>query len=213
MRVLLVDDHRIMRDGLRAILTREPDVEVVGEAADGREAVTQAVALGPDIVVMDISMGGLNGLDATRRVLEARPKTRVICLSMHSDRRYVHAMFEAGAVGYLLKNVAAAELIQALRVVSRGQTYVSPAVADVVVEGLRSEGASGPSPPLALTARERELLQLLAEGLTSKEAAARMGIAVSTVETYRKQIMDKLGLRSVAELTKYALRHGITSLD
>lgn len=211
MNVLLVDDHAIVREGLRAILEREPDMRVVGEGADGAGAVAQAVALRPDVVVMDVSMAGLNGVEATRRILHALPRARVVALSMHVDRQYVYAMFEAGAAGYVPKNVASEELIRALRVVAAGGSYVSPAIVGVAVEALR--GARPAAPGAALTAREREVLQLLAEGHTSKEIAERMRIALSTVETYRRHIMEKLDLRSIAALTKYAVRRGYTSVD
>ncbi len=213
MRVFLADDHTILREGLRALLAREADVTVVGEAADGRDALTQVLALRPDVVVMDISMPGLNGVEATRRVVEALPRTKVIGLSMHADRRYVQAMFEAGAVGYLLKNAASDELLHALRVVVEGRRYVSPALTDVLVEVLRSAPPESALVSSALTAREREVLQLLSEGHTSKEIAERMAIALSTVETHRRQIMLKLDLHSIAELTRYAIRNGVTSID
>lgn len=214
MRVLLVDDHALMRAGLRAVLEREADVRVVGEAADGREAVAKAVALAPDVVVMDVAMPGLNGVEATRRLRDASPGARVIGLSMHADRRYVRAMFEAGAVGYLLKDSAPVELLAALRAVAERRTYVSPAIAGAVVEGFLRGDAAGRAPSAPeLSPRERETLQLLAEGKTSKEVAASLDIAVSTVETHRRQIMAKLGLHTMAELTKYAIRHGLTSLD
>jgi DNA-binding NarL/FixJ family response regulator len=214
VRILLADDHKMMRDGLRAVLEREPDMEVVGEASDGHGAIEQAVLLSPDVVVMDISMPGLNGVEATRRITEAQPGTKVVGLSINTDRRYVKAMFEAGAVGYLLKNAASDELIRALRVVVAHQHYVSPAIAGAVVEGfLRPDAAAQPASPAELSSREREVLQLLAEGKSSKEVAQRLGVAVSTVETYRRQITLKLGIHSVAELTKYAIRHGLTSVD
>lgn len=211
MKILLVDDHKMMRDGLRAILVRA-GIGVIGEAADGFEAVELADALQPSIVVMDISMPGLNGIDATRLMLAKRPELRVIALSMNSDRRYVSAMFKAGAVGYLLKNSASDELIQALRAVSEGLTYVSPAIAGAVVVDWMTPGtaASGEKP---LSTREREVLQLLAEGHSSKAIAKRLGIAVPTIESHRRQIMGKLKLRSIAELTKFAIREGITSLE
>jgi DNA-binding NarL/FixJ family response regulator len=217
MKILLVDDHKMMRDGLRAVLEREPDMKVVGEAADGHEAVERADALAPDAVVMDISMPGLNGIEATRRIVASHPGMKVLGLSINTDRRYVRAIFEAGAVGYLIKNAASDELIQALRVVAQGQHYVSPAVAGTVVEGFVRRDAEGPpsaqASPAELTSREREVLQLIAEGKTSKDMAQRLGVAVSTVETYRRGIATKLGITSVAELTKYAIRHGLTSVD
>ena len=184
MKVLLVDDHEMMRDGLRALLEREPDMHVVGEAGDGYQAIEQANVASPDVVVMDISMPGLNGIEATRRIVEAHPQMKVLALSMNNDRRYVRALFEAGAVGYLLKNAASNELIQALRVVGRNQHYVSPAIADAVVEGfVRRDASEASVTPAELSSREREVLQLLAEGKTSKEIAEHLGVAVSTVET------------------------------
>lgn len=221
MRVLLVDDHAMMRDGLRAIL-ETAGLEVVGEAANGREAVAVAHHVRPDLVIMDISMPDLNGVDATRRLVIELPGTKVIALSMNSDRRYVLAMFTAGAAGYLLKSSASEELIRAVRAVACGQKYVSPAIAGIVVDNLvsgehpSSSPATGTPPNFPavkpLSAREREVLQLLAEGSSSKEIAARLHVAVPTIESHRRQIMDKLGLRTIAELTKYAIREGLTSL-
>lgn len=221
MRILLADDHQMMRDGLRAIL-EGAGMSVVGEAASGREAVALAQSVNPDVVVMDISMPDLNGIDATWRLASEMPEIKVIGLSMNSDRRYVIAMFAAGAVGYLLKSSAAEELIRAVKAVACGQKYVSPAIAGIVLDNLvgRADVAASRSrtPPSfaavkPLTSREREVLQLLAEGRSSKEMAQSLNVAVTTVETHRRQIMDKLGLRTVAELTKYAIREGLTSLD
>jgi two-component system response regulator NreC len=200
MRVLIADDHKMMRDGLRAVLEKA-GIVVCGEAAEGFEAVELAQSLQPQIIVMDISMPLLNGIDATRQVLAKCADVRVIALSMNSDRRYVTAMFKAGAVGYLLKNSAADELIQALHAVADGLTYVSPTVAATVVVDK------------PLSAREREVLQLLAEGNSSKDIAKLLGVAVPTIETHRRQIMGKLKLHSIAELTKFAIREGLTSLD
>ena len=202
MRILVVDDHGLMRDGLRALLAREPDLEVAGDAADGHEAVALAASLRPDVVLMDVCMPGLDGVEATRRIVEARPATRVLGLSMHADRTYVHGMFAAGATGYVLKSAAPKELFEAIRAVHAARRYVSPGIAGA---------PDGPRP--ALAARELEVLRLLADGKSSKEVAAELGLAVSTVETYRRQIMAKLDLHSVAELTKYALRHGLTAID
>jgi DNA-binding NarL/FixJ family response regulator len=211
MRVLIADDHKMMRDGLRAVLEKA-GIVVSGEAANGFEAVELAQTLLPQIVVMDISMPGLNGIDATRLLLARSTEVRVIALSMNSDRRYVAAMFKAGAVGYLLKNSASDELIQALHAVAEGLTYVSPAIAaTVVVDWMAPQAAIAADKPLST--REREVLQLLAEGNSSKDIAKRLGVAVPTIETHRRQIMGKLKLHSIAELTKFAIREGLTSLD
>lgn len=211
MKVMLVDDHKMMRDGLRAVLERE-GIEVVGEAENGLEALAEAKRLQPDVMVIDIAMPVLNGIDATRRLVAELPDLKVIALTMNADRRYVVAMFEAGAVGYLLKRAASDELLLALRAAVRGETYVSPAVAGELV----SHALAGPSHAKTqkpLSPREREVLQLLAEGKASKEIASLLCIALPTVETHRRQLMDKLSLRSIAELTKYAIREGITSID
>lgn len=214
MKILLVDDHQIIRDGLRAILEKRDDMTVTGEAANGHDAIALVEKLCPDVVIVDVSMPGLKGIDATRRITGAHTAVKVIGLSMNLDRRYVLAMLAAGAVGYLLKNAAAEELIRALHAVAAGQTYLSPEISGSVVEGLlRGQGPHEQDPPRALSTREREVLQLLAEGRTSKDIGQHLHIAVATVETHRRQIMDKLHLRSVAELTKYAVREGITSLD
>jgi len=214
MNILVVDDHQLMRDGLRALLERETDLHVVGEAADGQEALELAPKLRPDLVLMDVSMPGLNGIEATRRLCALMPRARVVGLSMNADRRYVHAMFEAGAWGYLLKSSASDELIRAIRAVARDEKYVSPAIAGIVVDALVGGPNAVTSNPLAsLSTREREVLQLIAEGMTSKEIATRLGLAASTVETHRKQVSAKLGLHSVAELTKLAIRAGLTSVE
>jgi DNA-binding NarL/FixJ family response regulator len=213
LRILLADDHKMMRDGLKAILEAKGFV-VEGEAATGREAVALASELKPELVIMDISMPELNGIDATRRLVEELPGIKVLALSMNSDRRYVVAMFEVGAVGYLLKNSAADELIEAVRAVALGHRYVSPAIAGIVVDRLLdAEKGVRPMSDRVLSPREREVLQLLAEGKPSKEIATRLGVSVSTVETHRRQIMNKLKLHTIAELTKYALREGLTSID
>lgn len=209
-RILLVDDHQIMREGLRAILESHAEIDVVGEARDGHAALALAHATRPDVIVMDVTMRGLNGIDATRRILAELPETRILGLSMHSDRRSVLAMLSAGAVGYLLKDTAAADLLRAIAAVIAGDIYLSPTISGIVVEtALHSAQASDVG---ALSGREREVLQLLAEGLTSKAIGVKLRIASTTVETHRRQIMDKLKLRTVAELTKYAVREGLTPL-
>jgi DNA-binding NarL/FixJ family response regulator len=214
MKVLLVDDHKIIRDGLRAILEKQPEIEVVGEAADGHEAILCARTVSPDVIVMDVSMRGLNGIDATARIVSELPGIKVIGLSMNSDRRYVLAMLAAGAGGYMLKDAASQELIRALRTVAAGHTYLSPEITGIVIDtavhGSRSAEAD---PAGTLSTREREVLQLLAEGRTSKDIGAQLHIAVTTVDTHRRQIMCKLKLRTIAELTKFAIREGLTPLD
>lgn len=219
MRILLCDDHRLMREGLRAILEKA-GLTVVGEAENGRDGVELTRQLRPDVVLMDISMPDLNGIDATRLLVEELPATKVIGLSMNSDRRYVATMFGAGAVGYLLKSSASEELIRAVHAVANNLKYVSPSVAGTFIDDymahaepaqfLANEAPLAAAKPLSL--REREVLQLLAEGKSSKEIAARLNIAATTVESHRRQIMDKLNLRTIAELTKYAVREGLTSL-
>jgi DNA-binding NarL/FixJ family response regulator len=210
-RLLLVDDHALVRAGLRSLL-ESAGFEVVGEAADGREAVSVALRTRPEVVVMDVVMPVLNGVDATRRLVGELPGVRVIGLSGFTDERSVVAMFEAGARGYLLKDSLSDELIEAVRAVAGGLDYVSPVIASVVVQRVVASGESTTDEcPLSL--REREVLQLLAEGRTSKQIASSLSLAVPTVETHRRQIMEKLGLRNVAELTKYAIRAGLTSLE
>jgi DNA-binding NarL/FixJ family response regulator len=212
--ILLVDDHQMMREGLRAVLEQEPDLHVAGEAADGRAALEACDRLQPDVVVMDVGMPGLDGIEATRQLQSRAPRARVVALSMNADRRYVQAMLSAGAWAYLVKSAASDELIRALRAVSHGEKYVSPAVAGAAVDALGGGSAAVRADPRGqLSPREREVLQLIAEGLTSKEIAMRLRVAVSTIETHRKQIMAKLDLRSVAELTKFAIRAGLTSLE
>lgn len=225
MRLVLCDDHRMMRDGLRVIL-ENAGLEVVGEAADGREAVQLAQKLSPDVVVMDIVMPELNGVDATRAIHARCPEVKVIGLSMTAEPRYVETLLAAGAAGYLLKSSAADELIEAVQAVASGQPYISPrvtavltpAAAEVAQHVAQAGAASCASPPSsrlrrALSAREREVLQLLAEGYSSKEIAARLQVATTTVESHRRQITDKLKLRTIAELTKYAIREGLTPLE
>ncbi|MFH1465664.1 MAG: response regulator transcription factor [Pseudomonadota bacterium] len=213
-RVLLADDHRLMREGLKTLLAGESDLQVVGEAEDGRSAVNLTLELRPDVVIMDVAMPGMNGIEATRQILHDAPGTKVIALSMHSDRRFVSEMLKVGAVGYLLKDGAFEELVRAVRAVLAGQTYLHPRIASIVIEyHVRRPQHEGGSAWSVLTSREREVLQLLSEGKTSKQIAAKLHISAKTVESHRRQITEKLGLRSVAELTKYAIREGLTSLE
>ena len=213
LRLLLVDDHRIIREGLRTLLGRHDGLEIVGEAEDGTAAVRLAAELSPDIVVMDITMPGLNGIDAARQILARDPRARVIALSMHADRRFVIGALKAGAAGYLLKDCASEEIARAVRKVAGGGTYLSATITDIVVKDyVAQHGASDSSAYAVLTAREREVLQRMAEGLSTKDIAFQLKVSVKTVETYRQQIMEKLDIHSVAELTKYAIREGLTAL-
>lgn len=214
IRILLADDHGVVREGLHSLLEKQPDMEVIGEAENGRAAVALSRQLKPDVVVMDITMPDLNGMEATRQIVAESPKVKVLALSMHSTRKLVAEMLNAGASGYLLKHSAFEELGRALKTVINNQIYLSPKIAGVLVDNyLQGLQIREPSKVTALTGREREVLQLLAEGKSTKETAARLNVSVSTVESHRKQIMDKVNLHSVAELTKYAIREGITSLD
>lgn len=211
--VLLIDDHRIMREGLRLILDQSADIQVVGEAETGRQALEMAERLKPDVVVMDIGMPDLNGIEATRRIRALQPRTRVLGLSTYTDRQYVLGMLEAGATGYLPKSAAADELIRAICAVSRGEVYLGPDLAKGVVERYVQRLSHVEPPTVALGAREREILQLIAEGHTSREIGQQLHIASKTVEVHRQNIMNKLGLHSIAELTKYAIRMGLTQLE
>jgi two-component system, NarL family, response regulator NreC len=214
IKILIADDHRIMRSGLRSLLDKETDMEVVAEAENGRMTVQLALKVSPDVVIMDISMPDLNGIEASRQILSKAPDIKVLALSMHSDEQFVVEMLNAGASGYLLKDCAFGELCLAIRAVVENQKYLSPGIASIVVKDYlrKLSGAKHPGSPL-LTLREREVLQLVAEGNRSKEIADRLHVSVKTVETHRQQIMDKLNIRSVAELTKYAVRKGITALE
>ncbi len=213
IRILLADDHKIVRDGLRSLIETQPGMEVVGEAADGRTAVSLAIRLNPDVVIMDISMPDLNGIDAARQIASEAPKVKIITLSMHSESRYVKEIFRNGASGYLLKECAFEELAIAIHTVAEDQIYLSPQVAHVILrEFLDDLSETSPSAFSVLTPREREVLQLLAEGKTTKEIARILSVSVKTVEAHRQKIMGKSNTRSIAELTKYAIREGLTSL-
>jgi two-component system response regulator NreC len=205
VRVLLADDHQIVRQGLRALLERE-GFTVVGEAADGREAVRLAQDLHPDVVVLDLAMPSLNGVDAAREILQASPRTKAILLTMHTEDQYVLPALRAGISGYVLKTKAAADLIQAISEVSRGMTYLSPGVSGVVVQAYLAKTDLPPDP---LSSREREVLQLIAEGRTTKEVAALLGVSVSTAESHRSRIMEKLDIHETASLVRYAIRKGL----
>ncbi len=211
LRIIITDDHRLIREGLRSLLESQ-GFQVVGEAEDGRSAVKLAKKLDPDAVIIDISMPGLNGIEATRQIHQEAPQVKVIVLSMRSDRRAVLAAFAAGASGYLLKEAAFEEMVVAIKVALKGQTYLSPAIAHVVVRNsIEYWSASAEPMGRGISSREREILQLVAEGRSSKEMAESLYVSVKTIETHRKQIMNKLNLHSIAELTKYAVREGVTS--
>jgi len=209
--VLLVDDHQMFREGLRAVFSRAEDIEVVGEAEDGRRAVEMARELAPDMVVMDIGMHELNGIDATGLIRHESPRIKLVMLSTYSDARYVSRALEAGASAYVLKQCAFDELLNAVRAVRAGKSYLSPEITGPLIDRWRASRAPQASPAEALGPREREVLQLLAEGKTSSEIGERLHLSTRTVETHRRNIMRKLGLHSVAELTKYAVREGITA--
>ncbi|RPH93548.1 MAG: DNA-binding response regulator [Lysobacterales bacterium] len=212
--ILLADDHRIFRAGLRPLLAAQPDLAVIAEADDGLRALELARELKPDIAVLDITMPGLNGLEVTRHLAQEAPTVRVIILSMHSDRRYVLEALRAGARGYLLKDAGFEELLVAIRAVHDGRVHLGTAVGEQVIRDYVQLSRTGDSGVFAvLSGREREVLQLLAEGLATKEIADRLTLSVKTVESHRKSVMDKLGIHSIAELTKYAIREGLTPLE
>lgn len=214
IRILIADDHQIVSNGLKMVLESQPGREVIAVVNSGREAVRQAKRMKPDLVIMDVAMPDLNGIDATRQVLRDQPAAKVIALSMHADKRYVSGMLTAGVRAYLLKDCAAEELDRAVEAVMGGHVYLSPSIAGVVVEQFRQPDAvAASSSQLALTTREREVLQLLAEGLTARQVAARLCVSIKTVETHRRQIMGKLDLHSIAALTKFAIREGLTSVE
>src|SRR5258706_6268611 len=206
IRILLADDHAVVRAGFRMILAAHADMDIIGEAGDGRSVIEQAEKLRPDVVVMDVAMPGLNGIEATRRLAEAHPHTRVLALSMHKDSVYVREMLRAGARGYLLKDSIDSDLIDAVRAVARGDAYLSPAISDGVLSDYRRHV----SDPLdLLTTREREVLQLIAEGKTNKDIACLLKLSVYTVDSHRGRIMEKLNLHSTSELVRFAMRSGI----
>ena len=206
IRILLADDHAVVRQGFKMILTAQADMEIVGEAGNGREAVESAEKLRPDIVVMDVAMPELNGIEATRRITEASPHTRILALSMHKDSVYVREILRAGARGYLLKDSPAPDLVAAVRAVAGGEGYLSPAVSNAVLDDYRRHVTN---PIDLLTSREREVLQMLAEGKTNKEIAVVLNLSVYTVDAHRGRIMEKLNLHSINELVRFAVRNGL----
>jgi DNA-binding NarL/FixJ family response regulator len=212
IKVLIVDDHAIVRHGLSRSIQQQEDMEVVGQASDGRVAVELAKKLSPDVVLMDVSMPFLNGIEATREIIRESPDTRVIALSMHSAKRYVREMFRAGASGYLLKDCEFDELVQTIRLIADGQTYISPSISRIVVENYARNATPEDRENAfsVLTQREREVLQLMAEGNSTKQIAMRLFISPKTVEAHRLRIMNKLDIDNVALLTKYAIQEGLT---
>lgn len=213
--ILLVDDHEVFRNGIRSLLNEEEDLEVVAEASDGRQAVVLAQRHQPDVVLMDISMPDLNGIEATRKIVEAGGPSRVLVLSMHSDPRFVAGVLEAGAHGYLIKTCAAREMVAVIRLVSQGLTYLTPEVTDMVVKGFvgRLEGDRPCPPANSLSPREREVLQLLAEGLGVGEISRRLGLSEKTIKAHKHNLMEKLHLNNMVGLVRYALREKVCSLD
>ncbi len=213
-KVLIVDDHAIMREGLRTLIAARSDMEVAGEACGGLEAIEKVRTLRPDVVVLDISMPGMNGIETARRLLEASPHLKIVALSVHTDRRFVAEMLRAGACGYLPKDGAFDELAMAVLAAAAGKTYVSPSVAgEIVRDFVGNMPQRAPRPHEALSTREREVLVRMAEGESAKEAAFAMGVESKTVDTFRRRLMAKLDLHCVADLTKYAIREGLIVLD
>lgn len=212
-RIVLADDHTILRHGLRLVLERQPDFAVIGEASDGREAIDIVIRENPDIVILDVAMPVLNGIEAAKRIYDERLRTSVVILSMHSDEAYILKALRAGARGYLLKDSAESDLIQAVRAVSAGKAFFSPAVSKVLADDylrqLQNQGVEDRYD--TLTARERELLQLVAELRSTKDIAAMLGISPHTVDTHRGHLMQKLNLHSIPELVLYAVRRGVIS--
>ena len=212
IKVLIVDDHQITREGIRSMLEREPDMKVLGEAEDGRYAAKMARDLGPDIIVMDVCMPDMNGILATSVILSEFPKIKVLALSMLADRRFVYNMLRAGASGYLIKDCSFQELVRAIRMVIANRTYLSPGIMDVVVKDYVRPPAYSDSPSSSnLTIRESEVLQMVAEGHSSPQIAKSLNLSVKTVETHRQKLLAKINTKGIAGLTKYAIREGLTS--
>ncbi|MCX7047875.1 MAG: response regulator transcription factor [Candidatus Sumerlaeota bacterium] len=211
--ILLADDHEIFRSGLRSLIEKEHGLKVIGEAENGQMAIHLARELKPDVVVMDIGMPDMNGIEATRQITASVSGVKVLALSMHTDKRFVKGMLKAGASGYMLKDGAFEELIHAIRLVTSNRIYLSPGISSVLLDAVRHPFQDGgPALPL-LTAKEREVLQLVAEGKSTKEIASQLDVSVKTTETHRQHIMEKLDIHNVADLTKYAVREGLTSVE
>jgi DNA-binding NarL/FixJ family response regulator len=206
IRILLADDHAVVRQGFKMILATQPDMEIVGEAGNGREALDLAGQLQPDVIVMDVAMPELNGIEATRRVADLSPRSRVLALSMHKDSVYVREILRAGARGYLLKDAISSDLLAAVRAIARGEGYLSPGVSDAVLNDYRRHVTD---PIDLLSSREREVLQMIAEGKTNKEIATVLNLSVYTVDAHRGRIMEKLNVHSVTDLVRFAVRAGL----
>ena len=213
IRIIIADDHMIVRDGLRSLLERQPDMEVIAEANNGREAIKQTKNLLPDVVVMDIGMRELNGIEATLQIVGNSPVVKVLALSMYSDKRFIIGMLKAGASGYMLKDSAFRELVYAIRVVVSNKVYISPSIAGVLAEDyLENLAEIDESVRSVLTPREIEVLQLLVEGKSTKQTASALGVSIKTIEAHRQHIMKKLNIDNIVDLIKYAIREGITSI-
>jgi DNA-binding NarL/FixJ family response regulator len=208
IRVLLADDHPVVREGLKALLGTEPDIEVVGEAADGPGAVSRTAELDPDVVVVDVSMPGLNGAQVTAQLREARPDRKVVALTVHEDKGYLRLLLEAGAAGYVLKRGASAELVRAIRAVAAGGTYIDPTLTGALVDNFVRPAPAQEEPPVELSARETEVVRLIALGYSNKEIASRLQVSVKTVETYKTRSLDKLRLNGRVGIVKYAVQRG-----
>jgi two-component system response regulator NreC len=214
MNILIADDHGVMREGLKVLINNQPDMEVIGEAEDGQKVVQLAKQLSPDIIVMDISMPNLNGVEAARQILEENPDIRIIALSVHSDKHFVTEMLKAGASGYVLKSCLFDEVLRAIHAVGNGDYYLSPKITDVVVDDYKYYMATAnKSAEVRLTHRERQVVQLLAEGKSTKQIAVALHVSPKTVDSNRREVMNKLGIFSVAELTKFAIKEGLTSAE
>jgi DNA-binding NarL/FixJ family response regulator len=214
IKVLLVDDHQVIREGLRMLLDANGEFEVVGEADNGRSVITMLQKTSVDVVVMDVSMPELNGIDATNRIRRDYPGIKVLALSMHTDRRFIEGMLKAGAAGYLAKDCAATELISAVKFVTTGDIYLSPKIAGKIVKGYLSDAPIPKSTGIStLSSREREILQLIAEGNDTKNIAFELCLSPKTVETHRRNIMEKLNIHNVAKLTKFAIKEGLTNIE
>lgn len=213
--VYIADDHAVVRDGLKILLNEQPDIEVVGDAADGREAVRQVAELTPDVVLMDINMPELNGIEATHQIMEGSPSTNVVILSMFATQEHIFRALQAGARGYLLKESAGVEVVQAVREVMSGRRYLSPKISeDVIDDYLRLRSRATEEDPLSLLSpREREVLQLVVEGKSSAEIAEALYLSPKTIETYRSRLMQKLEIHDIPNLVKFAIQHGLTTLE